>query len=252
MRALLALTIANIKSYLRDRAALFWTLAFPLIFIFMFGFIFQGGGSASLKIGWVDQDESAASTQLRVAFATPSTNELSDLAQQDALDQMQSGKLDAIIVVPAGYGAALGRGLGGQRWPDVAHRLHRPVAPEPVGVGLPDRRGRARRRQPRRAAADRRAGGRDPPDREPQLHQLLRAEHARPVGDAGRDLRGRPAGRRPREAHPQAARRDAAAALAAGRLERADAPAHRARPGGDHRRGRGRCSSASWSPDRGR
>ena len=48
MRALLALTVANIKSYLRDRAALFWTLAFPLIFIFLFGFIFQGGGSASL------------------------------------------------------------------------------------------------------------------------------------------------------------------------------------------------------------
>ena len=33
MQALLALTVANIKSYLRDRAALFWTLAFPLIFI---------------------------------------------------------------------------------------------------------------------------------------------------------------------------------------------------------------------------
>ena len=36
MRALWALTIANIRSYTRDRAALFWTLAFPLIFIFMF------------------------------------------------------------------------------------------------------------------------------------------------------------------------------------------------------------------------
>ena len=44
MRALFALTVANIKSYVRDRAALFWTLAFPLIFIFMFGFIFQEGG----------------------------------------------------------------------------------------------------------------------------------------------------------------------------------------------------------------
>ena len=46
MRALAALTVANIRSYLRDRAALFWTLAFPLIFIFMFGFIFQGGGGS--------------------------------------------------------------------------------------------------------------------------------------------------------------------------------------------------------------
>ena len=35
MTPLLALTRANIRSYTRDRAALFWTLAFPLIFIFM-------------------------------------------------------------------------------------------------------------------------------------------------------------------------------------------------------------------------
>ena len=46
MNALVALTLANIRSYVRDRAALFWTLAFPLIFIVMFGFIFQGGGAA--------------------------------------------------------------------------------------------------------------------------------------------------------------------------------------------------------------
>ena len=32
---------------MRDRAALFWTLAFPLIFIVMFGFIFQGGGDVA-------------------------------------------------------------------------------------------------------------------------------------------------------------------------------------------------------------
>ena len=44
MRALLRLTVANIKSFMRDRAALFWTLAFPLIFIFLFGSIFPGGG----------------------------------------------------------------------------------------------------------------------------------------------------------------------------------------------------------------
>ena len=59
MNALFALTVANIKSYVRDRAALFWTLAFPLIFIFMFGFIFQGGGGGGLTLGWVDEDSVA-------------------------------------------------------------------------------------------------------------------------------------------------------------------------------------------------
>src|SRR5690606_3407525 len=65
MRALTALTIANIRSYVRDRAALFWTLAFPLIFIFMFGFIFQGSGESRLTLGWADEDGTPASAQLR-------------------------------------------------------------------------------------------------------------------------------------------------------------------------------------------
>ena len=56
MSALLALTRANIRSYTRDRAALFWTLAFPLIFIFMFGLIFQEGGQSRLTLGWADED----------------------------------------------------------------------------------------------------------------------------------------------------------------------------------------------------
>ena len=45
MHALLALTLANIRSYTRDRAAVFWTLAFPLVFIVLFGLIFQGSGT---------------------------------------------------------------------------------------------------------------------------------------------------------------------------------------------------------------
>ena len=33
MNALFRLTVANLKSFIRDRAALFWTIAFPLIFV---------------------------------------------------------------------------------------------------------------------------------------------------------------------------------------------------------------------------
>ena len=43
MRPLLSLTIANIRSFTRDRAALFWTMAFPLIFIAILGSSLQAG-----------------------------------------------------------------------------------------------------------------------------------------------------------------------------------------------------------------
>ena len=116
MQALLALTVANIKSYVRDRAALFWTLAFPLIFIFLFGFIFQEGGQSRLSLGWVDEDGSPAATQLREAFAAQEGTEILAAPKDDALTQMREGNVDGVILVPPGYGqaiAAAGGGAGG-------------------------------------------------------------------------------------------------------------------------------------------
>ena len=117
MPALLALTRANIRSYTRDRAALFWTLAFPLIFIFMFGFIFQGGNQSQLKLGWSDQDGSPAATQLRQAFAAQAGTDLVDASKDDALAKMRQGDIDAVIVVPAGYGDGVTAGAAGSGGP---------------------------------------------------------------------------------------------------------------------------------------
>ena len=107
MTALIALTIANIRSYVRDRAALFWTLAFPLIFIFMFGLIFQGGGDSNVNLGWVDKDGSSASGQLKSAFEASHGIKLTVADEAAALDQMRQGKVDAVIEVPAGYGSGV-------------------------------------------------------------------------------------------------------------------------------------------------
>jgi len=45
-------------------SALFWTLAFPILFVILFGTIFSGGGTPSYTIGWVDQDHTPASARL--------------------------------------------------------------------------------------------------------------------------------------------------------------------------------------------
>ena len=141
-----------------------------------------------------------------------------------AVDDMQVGKVDSVIVVPAGYGAALAASQARPAAQPTQIEVYTdPSRPQLQGSDLPGGRHGARHRQPGRPAAARRPEPADGPDREPQRDQLLRAEHARPVDHAGRHLRGHPARGRPREAHPQAARGDAAPALAAGRLERADA-----------------------------
>jgi len=107
MTALLTLTVANIRSYVRDRAALFWTLAFPLVFIVMFGLIFQGGGGSRLELAWVDADGSAQSAELRTALADQAGVTLDDRQEADALEGMRLGQVDAVIAVPAGYGEQL-------------------------------------------------------------------------------------------------------------------------------------------------
>ncbi len=113
MQALLALTLANIRSYTRDRAAVFWTLAFPLVFIVLFGLIFQGSGGARLTLGLVDTDKSPSSEQLKAAFTALDGVTLVETTREDAIDQMTVGKVDGIIVVPVGYGASLAAAAGG-------------------------------------------------------------------------------------------------------------------------------------------
>jgi len=103
---LLPLTVANIKSFYRDRASLFWTFAFPIIFVVLFGSIFSGGGGA-FNVGWVDEDRSPAAQQLRGAFAEVSILVLTDSDRAVALEEMRDGTLDAVVVVPAGLGEAI-------------------------------------------------------------------------------------------------------------------------------------------------
>jgi len=102
MNALLLLTVANIKSFTRDRAALFWTLAFPLIFVVLFGSIFSGGTSQR-TIGFADLDASAASERLKGAFASVTGVTVVDGSQDGLLEQMRSGEVSAVVVVPKGY-----------------------------------------------------------------------------------------------------------------------------------------------------
>jgi ABC-2 type transport system permease protein len=109
MRALGLLSLANIRSFTRDRAALFWTMAFPLIFVILFGLIFQGS-STSLSLAWVDLDQSTGptgSSALREAFSSIDGVHLTDADAATASELMKTGKVDGIIEVPAGYGAAV-------------------------------------------------------------------------------------------------------------------------------------------------
>ena len=113
MRGFRTLSLANLKSFLRDRAAVFWTLAFPILFVVLFGTIFSGVGNPTYDIGWVDQDGSSAVAPVRAAFERTGIVALHDGNLADEQDAMRRGDIDGIVVVPPGVGAAIAAGRAG-------------------------------------------------------------------------------------------------------------------------------------------
>jgi ABC-2 type transport system permease protein len=79
----------------------------------MFGFIFQGGGGGRLTLGWVDEDASPESAQLRTAFTASGSTDLMETTEAEALAKMQEGEVDAVVVVRDGYGQRVTAGAAG-------------------------------------------------------------------------------------------------------------------------------------------
>lgn len=115
MKTLYLLTVANLKGLTRDRAALFWTFFFPIMFVLLFGVLFSGGGNSKINVGWVDLDGSADSAGLRQAFTNvPLLNlQSGDLDTEKAA--MQHGDISAIIVIPKGLQDAAVQTRAGQK-----------------------------------------------------------------------------------------------------------------------------------------
>ena len=113
MKTLIALTIANLKGLTRDRAALFWTFFFPIMFVFLFGWIFGGSGDTKISVGYVDQDGTPASVGLRQAFASVPLLTLQDGSLEAEKAAMQHGDVSAVIVIPKWLQGALAQAKSG-------------------------------------------------------------------------------------------------------------------------------------------
>ena len=112
MRTFIRLTQANLKSFLRDRDGVFWTIAFPVVFMLLFGAIFSGGPTR-FEVAWADLDGSAASAALTADPGIAAVLELVPFATEDeAVAAMRDGDVRAVVVLPAGFGAAVAQPHG--------------------------------------------------------------------------------------------------------------------------------------------
>ena len=107
MRAFWRLLVANLKEFARDRTALFWMLAFPKFFIFVFGSVFSGEEATTFTIGLVVEDSGPAGTELAEAFEGISVFEVERGDRQAELEALNDGDRRAVVVLPQGLSEAI-------------------------------------------------------------------------------------------------------------------------------------------------
>jgi ABC-2 type transport system permease protein len=97
----------NTKRFFRDRLALFFGIAFPLIFLFVFGGISGGNKTPSFHIGLINQSSSPFAKQFVKQLNNEKLFKVDKTATSlsAANDKMQKGQLDGTVVLPADFGA---------------------------------------------------------------------------------------------------------------------------------------------------
>jgi len=94
------------RRFFRDRTAIFFTVAFPLIFLFVFGGLFGGHNDSSFKVALINQSQTQSASQF-VTDARHNSSLKIDPKVTDlktATDKMSHGQLDATIVLPDTFG----------------------------------------------------------------------------------------------------------------------------------------------------
>ena len=96
----------NTRRFFRDKLAIFFTIVFPLIFLFVFGGLNSGGGDVSFRVALVNKSETSFAKEFvknskdsKILKVDPEVTTL-----DAAKEKMTQSQLDATIVLPEDFG----------------------------------------------------------------------------------------------------------------------------------------------------
>ena len=109
-RAVLALAGKDLRLLSRNRATLFFALAWPVLMALFFGYVFGGGGEKGrIPVVVVDEDRTAESARLVERLIATAGLQISTASHEEATRLVRQGKRSAAVIVPKGYGEAADR-----------------------------------------------------------------------------------------------------------------------------------------------
>lgn len=97
----------NTKRYFRDRLAIFFTVIFPLIFLFVFGSLNSGSNNVSFRVALINKSDTSFAKDFVKNAKSSGIFKINDEATDldKAKDLMTKSQLDAAIVLPSNFGS---------------------------------------------------------------------------------------------------------------------------------------------------
>jgi ABC-2 type transport system permease protein len=105
--------VVSLKTFSREKSVMFFTVAFPIILILVFGTIFLNQDNPSFDLHVQDLDRTNSSAQLLKTLELNGKLKITPVDPAiDALPYAKEGKVNLVLVIPKGYEKALVRRLG--------------------------------------------------------------------------------------------------------------------------------------------
>ena len=105
--------VVSLKTFSREKSAMFFTIAFPIILILVFGTIFMNQDNVSFDLHVQDLDQTNSSAQLVKTLELNGKFKIITVDPAvDATQYARDKKVNLVLVIPHGYEKALVRRLG--------------------------------------------------------------------------------------------------------------------------------------------
>ncbi len=126
-----ALFVASFKMFIRNRAAVFFSLFLPLIIMLIFG-VLNFEGSTEMELGIADEANNEASAGLVEALGAYDYLIITEGPRTDELDELAEGERDFVLVIPPDWSVPTPGAESGL----VAYASNEDPAQAQVGQGL--------------------------------------------------------------------------------------------------------------------